>query len=145
MGHVHETRFLITFCETCLTVWRYFCYADWLERVVRKPMLQMRNLRREFEEVSKLDYDNLKLEFLNRNLQRWTSNLSIYCCLFMEFILDEDLIYLNIPLMFPNIPIMFRYHLGPSFRKSMDSNQLYSINTCNSETKQKKWYYFEER
>lgn len=61
-------------------------------------MLQMRNLRREFEEVSKLDYDNLKLEFLNRSLQRWISNLSIYCCLFMEFILDEDLIYLNMPL-----------------------------------------------
>lgn len=33
-------------------------------------MLQMRNLRREFEDVSKLDYDNLKLEFLNGNLQR---------------------------------------------------------------------------
>lgn len=75
-------------------------------------MLQMRNLRREFEEVSKLDYDNLKLEFLNRNLQRWINNLSIYCCLFMEFILDEDLIYLNMLLMFPNTPIMFRYHLG---------------------------------
>lgn len=75
-------------------------------------MSQMRNLRREFEDVRKLDYDNLKLEFLNRNLQRWINKLSIYCYLFMEFILDEDLIYLNMPLMFLNTPIMFRYHLG---------------------------------